>query len=352
MMKNQIDDIVHRIYEHLSDEQSKVIFQNRLMYSFTKDYRFIMNVLENFPQKQILDKLITSTLNMPAELIVYGIGSEFNRLKAAYPYIKIKCFCDKDLNKQANGWNGYDVISPQELFLKHKDYNVLISSSRYWKEIYQNLIINGFLDDQILNAGKIIAEISDLLYFDTSIVKPRLNEVFVDGGCYDCESDFLFMKWCNGKFNKVYAFEPDEFNFKKCKEILYHKDLKDIHLYRNGLWNKKETLYFNMRKDQRSMIIDLETEDSIVIEGITLDEVVGNDQVTFIKMDIEGSELKALIGARNTIIENRPKLAISIYHKSDDILDIPNYILSLHDDYKLYLRHYSFGIEDTVLYAV
>lgn len=69
-------------------------------------------------------------------------------------------------------------------------------------------------------------------------------------------------------------------------------------------------------------------------------------------MDIEGSELNAIKGSNKVIKEQKPKLAISIYHKQKDILDIPNLLLQYNPDYQLYLRHYSFVAYETVLYAL
>ena len=69
-------------------------------------------------------------------------------------------------------------------------------------------------------------------------------------------------------------------------------------------------------------------------------------------MDIEGAELEALKGAEETIKRYRPKLAICVYHKPEDIVEIPKYILNINPDYKLYLRHYSDNAGETVLYAI
>lgn len=83
-----------------------------------------------------------------------------------------------------------------------------------------------------------------------------------------------------------------------------------------------------------------------------IDDVV-HEKVTFIKMDVEGSELKALHGAKKSIKKHLPRLAISIYHKPEDIVEIPEYILSLHNGYQFYIRHHVPWLNnETVLYAV
>lgn len=87
------------------------------------------------------------------------------------------------------------------------------------------------------------------------------------------------------------------------------------------------------------------------IETVALDEFLHGERVTFIKMDIEGVELDALKGAVRIIKEQKPKLAISVYHKADDIIEIPKLIMEMRPDYKLYLRHYSMLANEMVLYA-
>lgn len=69
-------------------------------------------------------------------------------------------------------------------------------------------------------------------------------------------------------------------------------------------------------------------------------------------MDIEGSELKALEGARNIIEKYIPRLAVCIYHKPEDIILIEEYLLNLNPDYHFYIRHYASNMWETVLYAV
>lgn len=69
-------------------------------------------------------------------------------------------------------------------------------------------------------------------------------------------------------------------------------------------------------------------------------------------MDIEGAEIEALKGAEYIIKKYKPKLAISIYHKLEDIIDLIYIIMQYRNDYKFYLRHYSIASFDTVLYAV
>ena len=88
------------------------------------------------------------------------------------------------------------------------------------------------------------------------------------------------------------------------------------------------------------------------MEIVRLDDIVG-EEVTYIKMDIEGMELDALKGAEALITKYKPKLAISIYHKMEDIVEIPNHIRNMNLGYRFYLRHYwNCNGTDTILFAL
>jgi hypothetical protein len=69
-------------------------------------------------------------------------------------------------------------------------------------------------------------------------------------------------------------------------------------------------------------------------------------------MDIEGGEKSALLGARECIRKNNPKLAICVYHCVDDLWKIPELIFDISDDYNIFLRHYTEGPVETVMFFV
>ena len=88
------------------------------------------------------------------------------------------------------------------------------------------------------------------------------------------------------------------------------------------------------------------------IEAASIDQMCGLEKVTFIKMDIEGSEREALKGAERVILRDKPRLAICVYHKWEDLYEIPMMVKRMAPEYRLYLRHHSDTAMETVLYAV
>jgi len=171
------------------------------------------------------------------------------------------------------------------------------------------------------------------------------NEFFVDCGAFDGDTSLIFDELTKGK-GKIYAFECDKVNIEKLKKNTSH--LKNIEIIEKGCWSEKTTLFFSNDGSSRSKIGD---NGQFQIEVDSIDNVV-QGEISFIKMDIEGAELAALEGAKNTILKYKPKLAISVYHKQEDFITIPQYILSLNKHYKLYLRNYGGVTDETILYAI
>lgn len=175
------------------------------------------------------------------------------------------------------------------------------------------------------------------------------NEIYVDCGAFNGDTILKYIAFTNNKYKKIYAFEPNENNCGQLKENT--KEFQNIEIIPKGLWNEEKILKFDFNGSNSS--VSEEGENTVAVTMI--DNIVGNDKVTFIKMDIEGSELEALKGAKNTIRRNMPKLAICCYHKSDDLINLYSYIKSFNTDdlfYKFYLRHHSNSAYETVLYGI
>ena len=184
-------------------------------------------------------------------------------------------------------------------------------------------------------------------YFD--VLSPVENEIVIDVGAYDGETSLQFLRWGKDKIRKIYAFDFDIENIAKCKEKFRGLDEK-ITFIEKGTWDKDEVVYLD-NSFVGSGSSKVSKSGTIQAQLTTIDSVVKDEPVTFIKMDIEGSELKSLMGAKNTISRNRPRLAICVYHKPEDIVEIPKYLLSLVPEYKFIMRHYSSTFAETVLYA-
>lgn len=190
-------------------------------------------------------------------------------------------------------------------------------------------------------------------YFPT-FIKDNLTEqeVFVDCGAYDGDSIIAFENVVK-KYKKIYAFEPDSQNY---VELLKHKGNGNIEIFKKGVSDKKDKLFFKNSSctgvDEGAHIVQTQDESTESIEVVALDEVI-NDEVTLIKMDIEGSELKALKGAQKLIKSCKPKLAICVYHQSFDLIEIFNFINNLSLNYHFYLRNtWECGGTDVVLFAI
>lgn len=181
-------------------------------------------------------------------------------------------------------------------------------------------------------------------YFAEDIVKLE-NEVFVDCGAFT--GDTIQELLAKTKPQKVFAFEPDEKNYKTLVKNFAGND--DIVCLKLGAFSKKTTLSFSGGNADASKIVD---DGAIQIEVDSIDNILNGDKATFIKMDIEGAELEALKGAQNTIRNYHPKLAISAYHKFEDLFTLPQYIYSLDSSYKFYLRRHSHLTHELVLYCL
>jgi len=313
-----------------------------------------------------------------ADLFLNKLNNKFN----------VKYFIDNDIKKQGKEFNGY-IVNPVEIVKNTTSDDVIVIVSIYWKEMLAQLkelgfegqvysfmhlqkrfsefkeveilkekllALRGILEDEkskeildkiVYKRENEISDYSDICesdqYFCKDIIKPDENEVFIDGGAFDAATVCEVIEFEGNKFKKIYSFEPVKEMFDKIDKTQFDDR---VEFYNYALWDKKEKLHM-IESEAGSLVFE---GGNVSIECIALDEFI-DEKVTFIKMDIEGSEMEALRGAKNIILRDKPKLAICLYHKPDDLWEIPLWVKELVPEYKIYIRHHNTNKEETVMYA-
>ena len=301
------------IYKAISDEKSKQIFLTRILFSLSGDRALLNGIMEDSKKTILSDERITI---YHEELIknnncfyVFGCGLYARHMFELMPDITPKGFIDNSIGDSGTLFHGYPVYSMKNFLNKYNGEKVVISSKPNYFEMLSELERIGIDHVNIINGGVLWDIIEGRQYFDLPELPHIANEAFVDAGPLDGLSCVAFRNWCGDDTAVCYCFEPDERNRKKTEANLKAYGLLNYHMYESGLWDKKETLLFNARGMGESRVVEKGKDNSLNpdIEGIveipvvSMDEVLSDQRVTFIKMDIEGSELKALKGAAGII---------------------------------------------------
>ena len=237
-------------------------------------------------------------------------------------------------------WVGFNESYKQHKSEYIKIFSMLADneSKDIWKRIIKFRLNMDFSQMAIFSVR------TDRQYFEPFLnLKPQ-GEVFVDVGGYDGFSSAQFIKYCP-KYDSILFLEPESNILKRAKDVLKGER---VSFYQLAVSNKRQKLHFASNA-AASRISEL---GNIEVDADTIDNVIGNRRVTYLKMDIEGSEADAIAGAVKTIQKDHPRLAICVYHKPADFIDLPQQILAIRDDYDLYLRHYTEGTAETVMYFV
>lgn len=348
-MDCEISKIIE-IYNMLGDDDSKEIYGLRVLYSLTNDYRYMERLIsKTLPGKWLESKLVEK---QGKKVLLYGAGNRGKILARIYG-----SYFDAVIDNNSKVWGkeleGLKIIALPEALEIYPDSVIVLSMKCDRDLISKDLMRRGISQNRILDMGEQIEKLRNGQYFDLQELKLQKEEVFVDCGAFDGDTSIEFKKWCKQNYKHIYAFEPDKDNNCLCKQNLG----EDIHkrkctVFNKGTWSSETVLEFSKNSNEASHICEDGTEK---IEVLSIDaELLNkrNEKVTFIKMDIEGAELETLKGASQIIKEQKPKLAICVYHKPEDIFTIPEYLRTLNPDYKFYLRHYTFAAWDTVLYAI
>lgn len=188
------------------------------------------------------------------------------------------------------------------------------------------------------------------LYFPEGVFELGSDEVFLDCGTYDGDSIRWFIERSKGNYERIVGFEPDTATYQKLKENF--SDNSRIETVNKGVYLNEAVLHFDNAGTRGSLLSEPGTKSGIGVPVCSIDDFLSGGRATYIKMNIEGAEIAALKGARQTILKWQPKLAISVYHRPADLWEIAAVIDSISPNYKFYLRQHDGGIIETVLYAI
>ena len=336
------------IMNKLEDEESRIIFEARITYLFTRNEDDYYDIIEKIRKKSYcyeIEDFMKDNKDCKG-IIIHGAGNEGVRTKRLLECCGISpnLFCDD--NCVGEKIEGLDVISEEQLIKNYSEWVIILATRDVVVDKYSQLLRSGFPRRRILFPMYYhLVGSNGVQYFD--VFSPQENEVFVDAGSYNGDTVREFLKWTQGKYSKIYTFEANEEMFNSINNYIEREKIENIEFVPKATWNKCEDISFI--KDSSASRVG---NDGISVPAIDIDNVVKDDKVTFIKMDVEGSELKSIEGAANTIRKNRPRLAISVYHRPEDVIGIAEYILKLNPDYKLLLRQYNSNFWETILYAI
>lgn len=186
-----------------------------------------------------------------------------------------------------------------------------------------------------------------LQYFDKEIISFDQNTVYLDIGAYNGDTIGGFTTIAKD-YKKIYGMEVEDSNFLELQSFV--SNIKNAEVFHVGAFNENTEIKIRNNFGQNTAIDD--TGDCTV-SVVKVDDFFGDKEIpTYIKMDIEGAESCALEGAQNIIRNTRPQLAVCVYHKADDLWDLPMQVLQYNKDYKFYLRNYYDRYLDIVCYAV
>jgi FkbM family methyltransferase len=341
--------------------------------------------------------------------VVYGAGA-FGKLFCEALDYKVDFFID-DFSSQSE----YQNIVIKKSTEVPKDIKIYISVLQYSKKIEKELLANGFCNivnftDSVFQLPKLLKLIAKqnylwlvedktkmfekekldivfgLLKDNTSkellnqivhlrrtldvnyYIKPSGTEYFpvdvpvfnnlniinfIDCGAYtgDTIKELMFQ---NQKVGYTISFEPDEKNLEKLNNEL--KNQKESHpqtnfiIYPAGIYSSNTILRFANNGIASSAALDEDSD--IQVPVVALDNIVLNSSPNYIKMDIEGAEKEALIGAKKTIQKYKPNLAICLYHKPQDLWELPILIHEIEPSYDMYIRVHEDMCLSTVLYCI
>jgi FkbM family methyltransferase len=189
-------------------------------------------------------------------------------------------------------------------------------------------------------------------YFPLDLIKLRPDETFVDCGAFDGDSIRAFLLRAGTNFREAIAVEADPGNCERFRTWAAGQapELRGrLHAVQAAAGSRRGRVRFEATGTFASSV---QEAGGIEVDLVPLDEILADRTPTFVKMDIEGAEPDALLGARQTLERHVPVLAICLYHAQDHLWSIPLWLQSLGLPYRFFLRRYSDAGWEQICYAI
>ncbi len=235
--------------------------------------------------------------------------------------------------------------------LSNVDKIVGMLSDEYSKKLYIQLWMLRMQDKIVDYNSSVLNEYySDTQYIVRELINYDKIHSFLDIGAFtgDSLSDFIAL----GTDAEYYCFEMNDEIYDELQNTVnckYQEKKNKIHLFNYAVSNQNGAVKYAMDLGGGSKI---DGEAFRTAKAVAIDDIHFETKIDFIKMDIEGEEENALLGAKTLINRDHPVLAISMYHSNKQFISIPLLIKEINSNYKLYIRHHKYTLDDTVCYGI
>jgi FkbM family methyltransferase len=178
------------------------------------------------------------------------------------------------------------------------------------------------------------------------------EETYVNCGCYDGKSLLYFYQYVNKKCSKLIGIDCVKKNISDAVDTMIKNNIpkEKYEILYNALGEKEETIF--VKEEGMYNINEIDIKKGYQVKQVTLDTLFEDKPYTFLSLDVEGFEMGVLRGSEKIIRETKPKLAISAYHKYEDIIEIILYLHKINPGYKFsFMGEYINTFADLTLYC-
>lgn len=341
------------------------------------------------PEYPLLSDMWEEIKNEKRPIVVYGMGNGadklFDRLDSFG--VKVSDVFASDGFVRGHSFRGYRVKSFSEIKETYADFVILLSFASNREEVIEMLAqidrnydmyvpdmpvagVDEYFDKDFYNANyenilraysnladdasravfssvinyklsgrmKYLLEVYSAVEEIYSLMPREMIGVTVDAGAYNGDTA-REAKAYFPNLKTVYAIEPDKRNYKKLVKYSEAEREIEIKTINSAAWcDTTDGTFFGSGNRNSTAVATASfehREDSVSM--VKIDEIT-DEKIDYIKYDVEGAELEALVGSERTVMRDKPTLLISLYHRSRDVFSLINYVRESYPDYRLYLR--------------